>query len=57
MMNIYCIQCLVEMTEAVVHFYSCRQTYLMRCNALYVPSSKTTVTEYQISREVIWYGA
>jgi len=47
----------VEMTESVVYFfsmYSCRQTYLMRCNALYLPSSKTTVTEYQISREVIW---
>jgi len=32
-----------------------RQSYLMRCNSLYVPSDKTTVTEYQISREVIWY--
>ena len=27
----------------------------MRCNALYLPASKTTVTEYQISREVIWW--
>jgi len=29
----------------------------MRQNVLYVPSSKTTVTEYQISREVIWYDS
>jgi len=44
-------------SELFVIAFDVRESYLLRCNELHVPSSKTTVTEYQISREIIWYDS
>lgn len=38
----------------IVHYYFYRDAFLSRASALYVPSPKNVVTEYQIIREVIW---